>query len=64
METEKPSCLTNFIQFKIVTAKKMKFFSKNFFSKCDQICNFPQIWLHLVKEFLMQKFILCAVCNV
>ena len=40
----------------------MKFFSKDFFSKCDQIRSFLRIWSHLVKKFLMENFIFCAVC--
>ena len=37
------------------TAQKMKFSSKNFFSKCDQI------WSHLLKKSLMEKFNFSAV---
>ena len=43
------------------TAQKMKFFIKDFFSKCDQICSFLKIWLHLLKRFLMENFNFCAV---
>ena len=43
------------------TEQKKKFFIKDFFSKCDQICSKQQIWSHLLKKFLMQKFIFCAV---
>ena len=32
------------------TAQKMKFFIKNFFSKCDQICSFLRVWSHLLKN--------------
>ena len=28
----------------------MKFFIKNFFSKCEQICSFLRIWLHLLRK--------------
>ena len=35
--------------------KKMKF--SIFFSKCDQICSFLQIWLHLLKKSLNENFI-------
>ena len=31
------------------TAQKIKFSIKNFFSKCDQIHSFLQIWSHLPK---------------
>ena len=34
---------------------------KDFFSKCDQIRSFLQIWSHLLKKFLMGSFIFCAV---
>ena len=39
----------------------MNFFIKGFFSKCDQICSFLRIWSHLLKKFLMENFIFCAV---
>ena len=39
----------------------MKFFIKDFFSKCDQIRSFLRIWSHLLKKSLMDKFIFCAV---
>ena len=38
-----------------LTAQKMKFSAKNFFSKCDQI------WSHLLKKSLMEKFNFSAV---
>ena len=38
--------------------KKMKF--SIFFSKCDQICSFLQIWLHLLKKSLKENFIFCG----
>ena len=37
-------------------AQKMKFFIKDFFSKCDQICSFLWIWSHLLKKSLMENF--------
>ena len=43
------------------TAQKMKFSIKGFFSKCDQIRRKLRIWLHLLKKFLMENFIFCAV---
>ena len=43
------------------TVQKMKFCIKYFFSKCDQILSFLQIWSHLVKKSLMENFILCVV---
>ena len=48
--------------FRCVTAQKMKFSIKNFFSKRDQICSFLRIWSHLLKKSLMENFIFCAVC--
>ena len=39
----------------------MKFPIEYFFSKCDQIRSLPRIWSHLLKKFLMQSFIFCAV---
>ena len=43
------------------TAKKMKFFFKDFFSKCGQNRSLLRIWLHLLKKSLKEKFIFCAV---
>ena len=42
-------------------AQKMKFFIKDFFSKCDQIRSFLQIYSHLLKKYLMENFIFCIV---
>ena len=39
----------------------MKFSIKDFFSKRDQIRSFLRIWSYLLKKFLMQNFIFCAV---
>ena len=43
------------------TAQKRKFSIKNFFSKCDQIRRKLVIWSHLLKKYLMENFIFCAV---
>ena len=43
------------------TAQKMKFFIKDFFSKCDQIRRKPRIWSHLLKKSAVKNFIFCAV---
>ena len=43
------------------TAQKMKFSTKDFFSKCDQIRRKLRIWSHLVNKSLMENFILCVV---
>ena len=42
----------------------MKFFIKDFFSKCDQIRSFPRIWSYLLKKSLMENFIFYAVFQV
>ena len=49
---------------KIVTAQKMKFSIKYYFSKCDQIRTFLRIWSHLLKKSLMENFIFCAMCQI
>ena len=38
----------------------MNIFIKDFFSKCDKICNLLRIWSHLLNKSLMENFI-CAV---
>ena len=48
---------------KMYTAQKMKFSNKDFFSKCDQIRSFLRSWSHLLKKYLMENFIFCAVVN-
>ena len=44
-----------------ITAQKMKFFIKDFFSKADQIRSFLRIWSNLLKKSLMENLIFCAV---
>ena len=39
------------------TTRKKKFFTEDFFSKCDQIRSFLQIWSQLLKKSSMEKFI-------
>ena len=39
------------------TTQKMKFFIKDFFSKCGQIRSFLRIWLYLLMKCLMENFI-------
>ena len=48
-----------------ITAQKMKFSIKDFFSKCkcDQIRRKLGIWSHLLRKSSMENFILCAVCE-
>ena len=36
------------------TAQKMKFFIKDFFSKCDQIHKRQRIWSHLLRNPLWE----------
>ena len=43
-----------------ITAQKMKFSIKDFFSKCDQIRSFLRILSHLLKKSLMENFIFCV----
>ena len=44
-----------------LTAQKMKFSIKGFFSKCDQIRSFLPTWSHSLKKSLMENFIfLCS----
>ena len=43
------------------TAQNMKFSSKDFFSKCDEIRSFLRIWSHLLKKSLMKNLIFYAV---
>ena len=45
----------------IHTAQKMKFFIKDFLSKCDQIRRKLRIWSHLLKKSLMENSIFLAV---
>ena len=44
-----------------LTAQKIKFSIKAFFSKCNQIRSFPRIWPHLLKKSLMENIIFCTV---
>ena len=44
-----------------ITAQKMKFSIKDFFSKCDQTRSILRIWSYLRKKSLMENFIFCAV---
>ena len=43
------------------TGQKMKFFIKDFFSKCDQLRRKLWAWSHLLKKSLMTEFIFCAM---
>ena len=45
------------------TAEKIKFSIKNCFSNCDQIRSFLRIWSHLLKKYLMENFVFCAVLH-
>ena len=44
-----------------ITTQKLKFSTKNFFSKCDQIRRKLRIFSHLLNKSLMENFIFCAV---
>ena len=44
-----------------ITALKMRFCIKDFFSKSDRIRSFLRIWSHLLKKSLMENFIFRAV---
>ena len=44
----------------LITAQNMKFFTKDFLSKCDQICSFLRICSHLLKKCLVENFIFGA----
>ena len=44
-----------------ITAQKMKFSIKYFFSKCDQTAVSFRIWSHLMKKSWTENFIFCAV---
>ena len=54
---------SGFFHKKHITPYKMKFYIKDFFSKCDQIRSILQIWSHLLKKSLIQNLIFCAVLN-
>ena len=39
----------------------MQFSIKDFFGKCDQIRSFLRIWSHILKKYLMENLLFCAV---
>ena len=41
----------------------MKFSIKDLFSKCDKIRSFLRIWSDILKKYLMENFIFCAVLD-
>ena len=47
--------------FRIFNAQNLNFSIKDFFSKCDQIRSFLQIWPHLLKKSLMKNLIFSTV---
>ena len=53
--------LYDFLTFHPNHWTKIKLSIKDFFSKCDQIRSFLQIWSHLLKKSVMENFIFCAV---
>ena len=46
------------------STKKIEFYIKDVFSKCDQIRSFLWIWSHLLKKSLTENFIFCAVWTI
>ena len=61
--SQKQNFKTPFKFYAIITAQKMNFSIKDFFSKCDQIRRKLRIWSHLLKKSLMENFIFRAVHN-
>ena len=57
----KSDTLCHSIPIQIDTAQQMKFFIKDFFSKCDQIRRKLQIWSNLLKKSIMENVFFCAV---
>ena len=47
--------------FESDSAQKKKFSIKDFFSKCNQICSFLQIWPYTLNKSLIKNLIFCAV---
>ena len=50
-----------YIYCPLETARKIKFFIKDFSSKYDQIRRKLRIWSHILEKSLMENFIFCAV---
>ena len=51
----------NGLNDEIFTTQKMKFSTKDFFSKCDQIRKKLRVWSHLLKKSFMENLIFCEV---
>ena len=51
------SALFSVNQIAEITAQKMKFSIKDFFSKCNQVRSFLRIWSHLLLKSLIENFI-------
>ena len=45
----------------IFTTQKMRFSFKDLFNRCEQIRSFVRICSHLLRNFLTEKFIFCAL---
>ena len=46
-----------------LTAQKLKFSIKDFFSTCEQIRWKLRIWSHLLKKSLTENILFCVVCS-
>ena len=56
-----PSFITAEILWRNLTAHKIRFSIKDSFNKCDQIRRKLRIWSYLLKKYLTENFIFCAV---
>ena len=57
----KGDTLCHSIPVQIDAAQQMKFFIKDFFSKCDQIRRKLPLWSNLLKKSIMENFFFFAV---
>ena len=55
--------LTKTLCFHFSCAQKMMFFSKDFFTKCDQIRTFLWVWSHLLKKSSQKTSFLCSAVS-
>ena len=52
---------SSFVSVSLSTKQKVKFFIKDFLSKCDKICKKLRIWSYLLKKSLIENFIFFGV---